>query len=354
MRILDSDVNMNAQTSSHYEHKNTVESTTTFRNMFMKPSAADTQTTQEASSSEHVRFDVKQNEYELAIQDLLNKFLVEIILARFLGMEDEEKVKLQPNDHCCCQCDEIDVPFQNTQREALRPPQVQSRVVFNTEQEITNEYAKNNSIDFEAKGIIKTADKDIDLNLNISYTQDFYEKYKENVSFDNLQMKDPLIIQYDLSSQYFDTISKDMSFEFDINSDGEESSIPLLKEGSGFLALDKNTNGKIDNGNELFGPNTSNGFEELRQYDEDGNSWIDENDAIFSDLRIWAKNENGEDNLIALADANVGAIYLSDVNSSFDYDKSSNENLAHLKSTSIFLNEEGKAGLVTGIDFAVS
>ena len=167
-------------------------------------------------------------------------------------------------------------------------------------------------------------------------------------------MQDPLIIQYDLSSEYFDTISDTMSFGFDINNDGEENSIPLLKEGSGFLALDKNSNGSIDNGNELFGPNTNNGFAELREYDEDGNDWIDENDSVFTDLRVWAKNEKGEDNLIALADANVGAIYLSDVSSSFDYDKSANEGLAHLKSTSIFLTEEGKTGLVTGVDFAVS
>ena len=350
MRILSSEVNMNAQTSSQFEHKNTVESTTTFQRVFSKLP----QNVEETEQSDNIHFDVRQHEHELAVHDLLNKFIVEILLARFLGQEDNEKVKLQPNEHCCCHCDEIDIPVSTTQREPQSPPAPRSRVVFSTQQEITNEYTKNNSIDFDAKAIIKTAHKDIDIDLNISYTQDFYEKYKENVSFDNLAMQDPLIIQYDLSSEYFDTISDELSFEFDINNDGEQNSIPLLKEGSGFLALDKNSNGLIDNGSELFGPSTNNGFGELKQYDEDGNNWIDENDTVFNDLRVWAKNDVGEDKLIALADANVGAIYLSDVSSSFDYDKSANENLAHLKSTSIFLNEDGEAGLVTGVDFAVS
>ena len=352
MRILSSEVNMNAQTSSQFAHVNTVESTTTFQRVFSTPAQAED--TQEVTETESVRFDVAQRERELAIQDLLNKFIVEIILARFLGKEENEKLKMQPNEHCCYHCDQIELPLSTTQKEPPRPPAPRSRVNFSTQVETTNEYTKNNSIDFDAKATIQTADKDIDVDLNISYTQDFYEKYKENVSFDNLAMKDPLIIQYDLSSEYFDTISDELSFEFDINNNGEQNSIPMLKEGSGFLALDKNSNGTIDNGSELFGPSTNNGFGELKQYDEDGNDWIDENDSVFNDLRVWAKNDAGDDKLIALADANVGAIYLSDVSSSFDYDKSANEGLAHLKSTSIFLTEEGKAGLVTGVDFAIA
>ena len=285
----------------------------------------------------------------------MNKFIIEILLSRFLGGSDQDKVKMHPKDSCCCDCKEIDVPMGTTQKQDVTPPpRPQSRVSFSSEIETTNEYYKNNSLNFQAQASIQTADQDIDVDLDITYTQEFYEKYKENISFESLALMDPLIIQYDLSAQYFDTISSDMSFTFDINSDGEDESIPLLKEGSGFLALDKNSNGKIDDGNELFGPNTNNGFAELRQYDEDGNDWIDENDSIFSDLRIWSKNDQGEDSLIALADANVGAIYLSDVSSSFDYDKSATQNLAHLQSTSIFLNEEGKAGIITGVDFAVS
>lgn len=217
-----------------------------------------------------------------------------------------------------------------------------------------NEHYKKNEINFKAQAIIKTTDKEINIDLNITYTKEFYEANKQRVNSAGDTFKDPLIIKYDLSSNYFDSISQELSFKFDINSDGMKLDIPLLKEGSGFLALDKNSNGLIDDGNELFGPNTQNGFAELRQYDEDKNGWIDENDSIFKDLVIWSKNERGNDTLMALGDANVAAIYLKDITTDFHYDKSVHEGLAYLKQSSIFLTQEGKAGLVTGVDFKVS
>ena len=217
-----------------------------------------------------------------------------------------------------------------------------------------NEYYKKNEINFKAQAIIKTTDKEINIDLNITYTKEFYEANKQRVNSSGDTFKDPLIIKYDLSSNYFDSISEELSFKFDINSNGEKLDIPLLKEGSGFLALDKNSNGLIDDGNELFGPHTQNGFAELRQYDEDKNGWIDKNDSVFKNLIIWTKNENGDDFLMALDDANVGAIYLTDIQTDFVYDKSVQEGLAYLKQSSIFLTQDGEAGLVTGVDFKVS
>ncbi|MDI6602302.1 MAG: hypothetical protein QME46_11105 [Thermoanaerobacteraceae bacterium] len=38
---------------------------------------------------------------------------------------------------------------------------------------------------------------------------------------------------------------------------------------------------------------TGNGFQELMQFDDDSNSWIDENDDIFDKLRIWTKDSDG-------------------------------------------------------------
>ena len=69
--------------------------------------------------------------------------------------------------------------------------------------------------------------------------------------------------------------------EYDLHesySDGRKDNISFVQPGSGFLAVDKNNDGKINNGKELFGPNTGNGFDELAKYDSDGNQWIDESD----------------------------------------------------------------------------
>jgi hypothetical protein len=107
------------------------------------------------------------------------------------------------------------------------------------------------------------------------------------------------------------------------------------------LALDKNDNDKIDDGGELFGVNTGDGFGELSAYDEDGNNWIDENDSIFSDLRVWEKKSNGESSLVTLGEAGIGAIYLANVGSVGN------------NQSSIFLKENGEAGMITSGDYRV-
>ncbi|HXE74600.1 MAG TPA: hypothetical protein VNN18_03045 [Candidatus Xenobia bacterium] len=89
---------------------------------------------------------------------------------------------------------------------------------------------------------------------------------------------------------------------FDLNSDGVADRLPWTVAGQpiGFLALDRNHNGVIDNGRELFGNYTplegdqaaANGFEALAYWDRaeaGGNSdgWIDARDSVWSELRIW-------------------------------------------------------------------
>jgi len=354
MKILSSEVNMQAHTSQDLDFKISRESSLDFKTFLYQPSS----NKNDESSIETKKVNAVENksivhkEKELPLYDLINKFIIETLLSRFLG-KYENNNKMYPNDECCCNCSEGgDKSDLNVLSESKQQTVIETKVRFSSE--TTTEYYKKNAISFNTQATIKTADKDIKIDLDLSYTQEFYESYKEKLEFEQSVFLDPLVIHYDLSSNYFDSIDDKRSFEFDINNDNKKDQIAMLKEGSGFLALDRNSNGTIDNGKELFGTVTNNGFDELAAYDEDKNGWIDESDLVFNDLRIWSKKADGEDTLVALSSANIGAIYLSDVSSTFNYDKSITQSMAHLKSTSIFLTEDGKAGLVTGVDFAVS
>ena len=50
-------------------------------------------------------------------------------------------------------------------------------------------------------------------------------------------------------------------FAFDLNADGQAEQINFVAPGSGFLVFDRNQDGKVNNGSELFGPTTDNGFQ---------------------------------------------------------------------------------------------
>jgi hypothetical protein len=66
-----------------------------------------------------------------------------------------------------------------------------------------------------------------------------------------------------------------------------------------FLALDRNGDGRINNGNELFGNNTEqpvteepNGFTALAVFDANGDRWINANDAAYQRLRLWTDSNH--------------------------------------------------------------
>lgn len=208
---------------------------------------------------------------------------------------------------------------------------------------VTEYLAEREQLRFSASGSVQTADgKTIDLKLGfaMSYQQ---LQLSERITRESA-LKDPLVIN--LEKQFADL--QDTRFEFDIDSDGTKDSLANLSQGSYFLALDKNNNQEIDNGSELFGAQSGNGFAELAQYDEDGNSFIDEGDSIYAKLSVW-RPEKG---LMAIADVGVGAIYLHPVETQFQNigNNSEGESQGVLRSSSIYLKEDGTAGTVQQLD----
>ena len=89
-------------------------------------------------------------------------------------------------------------------------------------------------------------------------------------------------------------------------------------------------------------------------YDKDGNGWIDEADDVFNNLKIWTKNADGTDSLIAIGKAGVGAIYLGAASTQFSLnDLETNETNGVIQKTGVFLKENGSVGTIQHIDFAI-
>ncbi len=208
--------------------------------------------------------------------------------------------------------------------------------------------AESEQTSFSAQGVVKTADgKEIDFTVSLNMSRDQVSTSDVSIrAGDAVKKTDPLVINYSGSAAEL----TDTKFTFDLNSDGTGEQVSFVAPGSGFLALDKNGNGTIDNGSELFGPSSGNGFSDLKALDTDGNGWIDENDKAYSDLQVWSKDSAGADILKSLRDTGVGAIYLGSIDTPFTYKDDSGNSAGEAVSAGVFLNDNGTAGTVQQVN----
>lgn len=211
-------------------------------------------------------------------------------------------------------------------------------------------YEESESTSFATTGMVQTADgRNISFGVEMSLSRAFMSEIN-TLKSENFIMCDPLIINMDTDMAEI----TDQKFLFDLDSDGREEEISFAGPGSGFLALDRNEDGKINDGSELFGTKSGDGFADLAVYDEDGNGWIDENDSIFHRLKIWTKDEDGSDRLIDLRKADVGAVYLGNADTEYQLKSESNETKGAIRKTGIYLKEStGQVGTVNHVDLVI-
>jgi Ca2+-binding RTX toxin-like protein len=141
--------------------------------------------------------------------------------------------------------------------------------------------------------------------------------------FDEInRMYSPLVL--DLDGDGIETIDLRAShIQFDHDSNGFAEQTGWIHADDGFLVLDLNRNGKIDNGSELFGNHTllsdgklaENGFLALASYDVNLDGRIDRHDSVWSRLRVW-KDQNGNGStdsgeLLQLSAAKVQTLLLA-------------------------------------------
>lgn len=279
-----------------------------------------------------------------------NDPMLKLIKAMILMMTGEEAKVFDPADMQPAAASPTPQSPTPDSRQTMPEAPVQS-AGYGVEYERHESYTEIEQTSFSAHGVVKTSDgKEISFSVSMSMTRSYHEE--SNVSIrqgDAVKKQDPLLLNFNGTAAQLTS----QRFKFDLNSDGKTEDINFATGGSGFLAFDRNGDGKINNGAELFGTRTGDGFAELAKLDTDNNGWIDENDATYDLLRVWSKDSSGSDQLASLRQANVGAISLARVSSPFDLKDSSNTLQGQIRTTGIFLQEDGKAGTMQQVDLTV-
>ncbi|QZX85033.1 calcium-binding protein [Metapseudomonas otitidis] len=181
-----------------------------------------------------------------------------------------------------------------------------------------------------------------------SVQNDVNQNFNSANSF--VQRRDPLSL--DLDGDGIETVGTNAGITFDFDGDGLKTGTGWVKGDDGFLVLDRNGNGQIDNGGELFGVDTvkangqkaTDGFDALRDFDSNGDGVFDAKDAQFANVRVWQDtNQDGiaqAGELKTLAEHNIVAINLDSTASN----QTSNGNL--ISATGTFIRGDGTQGSV--------
>lgn len=220
---------------------------------------------------------------------------------------------------------------------------------YGLEYDYHESYSESEQSSFAASGTVTTADgRRIDFTLQLSMQRSFQMESDISLRLGDATRKavDPLTLNFSGTAAQL----TDQHFAFDLDADGSQEQINFAAPGSGFLAFDRNQDGRINDGSELFGPTSGDGFGELAALDDDRNGWIDENDTAFKQLQVWSKDAAGKDRMQSLAAAGVGAISLSRIATPFSIKDHDNGLLGNIRNSGIFLQEDGRAGTIQQID----
>ncbi|MBN2297009.1 MAG: hypothetical protein JXM72_00355 [Deltaproteobacteria bacterium] len=297
----------------------------------------DTISLSEKARSMYEKIDTCCDEYEIDAQIneeiSLKKLIAEILSGKKIKITHMEKV---------------DQSTQAVEKESSHGQE--ERQGWGLEYNYEQTHYEKEEVAFQAKGVIRTADgQEIDFSLSLDMNREFLEKNSLNIRAGDAAI-DPLVINFDGNAASL----SNMKFNFDLDSNGVQDELSMLTQGRGFLAIDINNDGIINNGQELFGPQTGQGFDELAAYDADGNAWIDENDAVYSRLRVMTVDPSGVQRLDILKDTRVGAIYLGNMDTLFDIrNLGNNELLGQVQTTGIYVSENTSVGTLQQLNLVI-
>lgn len=310
MKIADSTIHLAASHEASYGHRMEMTSTTGFRQVFTELAGTPAD---------------NEGEARKRLQKMLQS-LVDAILAALDGKKCKENfAAAEP------------LPDQAVPAGRTREMTWTNRIVETVKE--------SEHTDVCGTGCVRTQDgRQIAFDFALRLARDV-ERSSTQLDSGSVTLQDPLILS-------FDGKAAELSAErirFDLDADGKAEEIPGLGKNCGFLVFDRNGNGKADDGRELFGVASGNGFADLAELDDDHNGWIDENDAAYGKLAIWSG-----DGLASLAQRGVGALYTGSVEAPFTLKSGDNALLGQIRAAGVYLTEAGEVGHLQQVDLAVS
>lgn len=181
-------------------------------------------------------------------------------------------------------------------------------------------------------------------NYDFAFSFSLQESYASFRISQEAILQDPLILS--TTGQSFQWTGASETFDFFSN--GTTAKLPTLAAGQYYLSFDRNQDGRITQGKELFGPATGSGFSELAALDEDQDGFVDSSDSAWQQLSVWRPGEQ----LQGLKEAGIGALSVQSIATSFGlYDGEAL--MARIARSGIFLSEQGQVGLMQQVDLNI-
>jgi len=119
------------------------------------------------------------------------------------------------------------------------------------------------------------------------------------------------------------------------------------------LAFDRNGDGRVNDGSELFGALSGNGYADLQMLDNDANGWIDAANSVSEQLYLWLPEDGGDGKLLTLEEAGIAAISTANIATPFELHSQHNADLGAVRETGLCLNTENSVGTTQQIDLSV-
>lgn len=146
--------------------------------------------------------------------------------------------------------------------------------------------------------------------MQLHFEFDVQFQSEETIQYQDVQVQQSDPITLDLDGDGIELSSYRNGADFDITGSGKRAKTAFVNGGDAFLALDRNKNGVIDSGKELFGDQNGarNGYEELAKLDTNGDGLINAKDRDFDSLMLFRDNGNGRTErgeLVSLAKAGI-------------------------------------------------